>query len=108
MELEIPIEYLCGASETTLESFELKRLTHATNIEKEIRVMQTEAQRSRDAASLARFLRENRAALLRMLADTLPRAGAHGAQPFANDGGDSIRQSPALARVQQRGAANAD
>jgi len=65
MELTVPLSFLVSASDTALENFELKRLAHAANLEKEAAAMRAEAQAARDAAGVAHWLRVNRDELLR-------------------------------------------
>jgi hypothetical protein len=77
MDLNVPVEFLVGASERTLENFELKRLEYAANLEKEAKAMQLEAQQARDAAHVARWLRANRTELLRTVGSHLATAGAN-------------------------------
>jgi hypothetical protein len=62
---DVPLSYLMSASDTSLENFELKRMSYAANIEKEIAAMYQEVQALKEAAGVARWLRQNRTELLR-------------------------------------------
>ncbi len=54
-----PWEYLCQASQPSLQSFELTRLNHAANLRKEIAALVDEWMEETAAAMLARWLREH-------------------------------------------------
>lgn len=61
---EVPLSYFMSASDTELESIELKRLNHAANLKKEIDAMTAEYLRVLEVAGVARWLRENREQVL--------------------------------------------
>ena len=54
-----PWEYLCQASQPSLQSFELTRLNHAANLRKEIAALVDEWMEETAAAMLARWLLEH-------------------------------------------------
>ncbi len=54
-----PWEYLCQASQPSLQSFELTRLAHASNLRKEIAALVDEWMEETAAALLARWLLEH-------------------------------------------------
>ena len=55
-----PWEYLCQASDPSLQSFELSRLNHAANLRKEIAALVDQWLEETVAAMLARWLIERR------------------------------------------------
>jgi hypothetical protein len=55
-----PWEFLLSASRTTLQSYELTRLSHAANLRKEIAVLLDQWLDENSSAMLARWLIENR------------------------------------------------
>ncbi len=58
-ERRFPWEYLCQASQPSLQSFELTRLNHASNLRKEIAALVDEWMEETAAAMLARWLLEH-------------------------------------------------
>lgn len=94
---DVPPSYLCECSDISLESFELRRLQDAANLEKQAKAILLEAAGHKTMAGVARWLREHRAELLRMV-------GSHGAlhgtvissQVVQDDSGNPVAQRAAL------------
>jgi hypothetical protein len=55
-----PWEFLLSASRTSLQSYELSRLSHAANLRKEISALLDQWMEENSAAMLARWLMEHR------------------------------------------------
>jgi len=77
---EPPWEFLLSASRTSLQSYELSRLSHASNLRKEIAALLDEWIEENSAAMLARWLIEQGERSLRLqetapAAEVLPRNG---------------------------------
>lgn len=76
-----PWEFLLSASRNSLQSFELSRLAHASNLRKEITALIDQWMEENAAAMLARWLLEQRERSARapdMLSSAPPRSnGAH-------------------------------
>jgi hypothetical protein len=101
MDLNVPLEWLASATDTSLENFEMKRLEYAANLRKEAVAMGREAHAAEVAAGVAAWLRENRAKLLRTAGlEKMPGVGAD--QP-----GDAVAHGPAPVRAEERRRTNA-
>ena len=72
-----PWEFLLSASRNSLQSFELSRLAHASNLRKEITALIDQWMEENAAAMLARWLLEQRERSARA-PDMLSRAPSHG------------------------------
>lgn len=70
-EVRVPLSYLLSTSRKGLEAFEQNRLSHAANIDKEIKSLTLEANRARAEGDVARWLIENREEMLRSVGDHL-------------------------------------
>lgn len=66
-----PWEFLLSASRTSLQSYELSRLSHAANLRKEIGALLDQWMEENSAAMLARWLMEQRERPAQVL-DTVP------------------------------------
>jgi hypothetical protein len=77
-----PWEFLLSASRTSLQSYELSRLSHAANLRKEIAALLDQWIEENSAAMLARWLIEQRERPLNLqevapAAEALPKNGNH-------------------------------
>jgi len=78
-----PWEFLLSASRTSLQSYELSRLSHAANLRKEIAALLDQWMEENSAAMLARWLIEQRERPLHLeeissAAEVLPKSGHPG------------------------------
>jgi hypothetical protein len=78
-----PWEFLLSASRTSLQSYELSRLSHAANLRKEIAALLDQWMEENSAAMLARWLIEQRERPLHLQevaasAEALPKNGHNG------------------------------
>lgn len=71
--IAVPLSYLMSSSQNALEAFELARLAHAANLEKEIEAITRERDKEKLSAEVARWLRENREEILRNAGEWLQR-----------------------------------
>jgi hypothetical protein len=71
----IPLSCLLTTTRTSSEAFELNRLAHAANIEKEIQGMRLMQRRAEADAEVARWLLDNRDKLLNAVGWHLDNAG---------------------------------
>ena len=82
-----PWEFLLSASRNSLQSYELSRLSHASNLRKEIAALVDQWVEENSSAMLARWLMENRertaVETTEAATETLPPAAA--APPTASD-----------------------
>lgn len=69
--MNIPLEFLMGASDTVLEGVEMARLNRVANLRKEIALMEKECQLESTAADVVRWLRDNRKEMLRTVGSHL-------------------------------------
>jgi hypothetical protein len=71
--IRIPLGYLLSSSSELLHEFELTRLAHVSNLQKEMSQIERELYREQAAADVARFLIENRDEILRQSGEWLLR-----------------------------------
>lgn len=69
MSFDPPVEYLFSTSDTGLDNFAMNRLTHAANLRKEIKQMESEIRTAEREADLATWLKEHRQEILQRMAD---------------------------------------
>ena len=87
---QLPWEFLLSASRTSLQSFELSRLSHAANLRKEIVALLEQWIQENSEAMLARLLMDQRERASRAhedtaLADLLPKNGNGASDNFFAD-----------------------
>ena len=82
-----PWEFLLSASRNSLQSYELSRLGHVSNLRKEIVALVDQWVEENSSAMLARWLMEQREREPAATVNETPEAGAprHGAGPTASD-----------------------
>lgn len=78
MPLAIPLSYFLGADDRALQDFELTRLSHVANLNKELEAIADQRNQEQAAADVARWLLEHRLDILRAAGTWLADAGAAG------------------------------
>jgi hypothetical protein len=79
-----PWEFLLSASRNSLQSYELSRLSHASNLRKEIAALVDQWVEENSSAMLARWLMEHRERETPLVEPPAPQTGAAGATASDN------------------------
>jgi hypothetical protein len=79
-----PWEFLLSASRNSLQSYELSRLSHASNLRKEIAALVDQWVEENSPAMLARWLMEHRERETTIVEPTAPHSAAAGATASDN------------------------
>lgn len=80
-----PWDFLLSASRTSLQSYELTRLSHAANLRKEIGTLLDQWLEENACAMLARSLMERRERLAAQAADDVPSSGPRASAHSVSD-----------------------